>query len=286
MLSYQHIYHAGNFADVHKHAILALLLKTLVAKTPKLAVLDTHAGRGVYDLGSEEAQKTAEFESGALHFWNSGTLPQDLRDVVTKFNPEGGLKVWPGSAAIARELLRPSDRLVCIERHPGEFDELKRALGGKPNTTILKDDGFEALETRLPLSTRKGLVIVDPSFEVKAEYAQTAKQVHKAWRKWNAATYLVWYPVLEAGGHKQMLLALRKTDIKDVLVSTLQMEKPPAENFRMLGAGVAIVNPPWPEAVPAGLTQAIAEAMPVKTAGEVFWLDNRRIDPKTGRLED
>lgn len=285
MLSYQHIYHAGNFADVHKHAVLAQILKALKAKNPRLAVLDTHASRGLYDLSGEEAQKTAEFETGALHFWKNGTLPQDLRAIVTKFNPEGELKTWPGSAVIAREMLRPADTLACIERHPGEFAELKKALEGKPNTALSQEDGFEALAVRVPLPGRKGLVIIDPSFEIKTEYALAAKQVHKAWQKWPNGVYMLWYPLLEARGHRQLLTALRKTDIKDVLVSELRLEEKPAPNFRMTGAGIAIVNPPWPEAVLAALTRQIAADMPVKTAGEVFWLDNQPLDPETGMVE-
>lgn len=284
MLSYQHIYHAGNFADVHKHAILVELLKALKAKNPRLAVLDTHAGRGLYDLASEEAQKTGEYQSGALHFWNNKTLPDGLQQVVSKFNTEGELKTWPGSSMIARELLRPADRLVCVERHPGEFGELKKTLGSAPNTELQQHDGFQAMVELSPLPGRKGLVIVDPSYEIKTEYPFLAKQVHAAWKKWPQGVFMLWYPILSAQGHRQMLTALRKTDVKDVMVSELRLEEPPAENFRMTGAGVAIVNPPWPQDVLENLTQSIARAMPVKTSGETFWLDNQQIDPETGMV--
>ena len=282
MLSYQHIYHAGNFADIHKHAILVELLKTLKAKNPKFAVLDTHAGRGLYDLGSEEAQKTNEYLNGAQHFWQNKSLPEGLLKIVEKFNPEGTLKIWPGSSMIAREVLRPSDRLICVELHPGEFEELKKTLGEAQNTELQQQDGFKTLVEMVPLAGRKGLVIIDPSYEIKTEYTFLAKQVRQAWKKWPQGVYMIWYPILEAEGHRQLLTALRKTDVKDVMVSELRLEKSPADNFRMLGAGVAIVNPPWPQTVLADLTRSIAAAMPVKAVGDVFWLDNQQINPETG----
>ncbi|HYD16909.1 MAG TPA: 23S rRNA (adenine(2030)-N(6))-methyltransferase RlmJ [Patescibacteria group bacterium] len=282
MLSYQHIYHAGNFADVHKHAILVELLKTLKAKNPKLAVLDTHAGRGVYDLGSEEAQKTGEYQHGAQHFWENDTLPESLKAIVAKHNPEGELKTWPGTARIARELLRPTDKLVCIERHPGEYEELQKAMATATNTDVKQADGFEHVVEFSPPPARKGLVIIDPSYEIKTEYAQTAKQVNLAWKKWPQGVFMIWYPLLQAQGHKQLLTGLRKTNVTDVMVSEIRLDKAPGEDYRMYGTGVAIVNPPWPVDFLDTLTQYIAGRMPQKAYGDVFWLDNQPIDPETG----
>jgi 23S rRNA (adenine2030-N6)-methyltransferase len=282
MLSYQHIYHAGNFADVHKHAILVQLLKTLRAKNPKLPVLDTHAGRGAYDLTGEEALKTNEAVTGAHHYWGMKALPPGLREIVEKLNPEGELKTWPGSAAIARDGLRAGEKLIAYEKHPGEFEELQRTLPANAQVELHKADGLEAMLELCPLPGRKGLVVIDPSYEVKTEYAQVARHVHLAWKKWPQGVFLIWYPMLEAQGHKQLLTGLRKSAVKDVMVSELRLDKPLADNQRMTGTGIAIINPPWPQDVLDSLTQKIAAAMPVKTWGEVFWLDNQQIDPETG----
>ncbi len=284
MLSYQHIYHAGNFADVHKHAILVELLKSLKAKNPKLAVLDTHAGRGTYDLNSEEAQKTSEYISGAQHFWENDGLPAGLKEIVSGFNPDGALVTWPGSSMIARKILRATDKLTCIERHPGEFEELQKTMSGAANVDLQQKDGFQSIVDFSPPALRKGLVIIDPSYEIKTEYVQTAKQVNLAWKKWPQGVFLIWYPLLEAQGHVQLLTHLRKSGVKDVLVSEVRLDKAPTEGYRMFGSGIAIVNPPWPINVLEDLTNHIADGMPQKAHGDVYWLDNQPINPETGTI--
>lgn len=284
MLSYQHIYHAGNFADVHKHAILVELLKALKAKNPKLAVLDTHAGRGTYDLKSEEAQKTSEYVSGAQHFWENDGLPDGLKEIVSGFNPDGDLNIWPGSSMIARKILRATDKLTCIERHPGEFEELQKTMSGASNVDLQQKDGFQSIVDFSPPPLRKGLVIIDPSYEIKTEYVQTAKQVHLAWKKWPQGVFLIWYPLLEARGHVQLLTQLRKSDVKDVIVSEVRLDKAPTEGYRMFGTGIAIVNPPWPINVLDDLTNHIADRMPQKAHGDTYWLDNQPINPETGTI--
>lgn len=285
MLSYQHIYHAGNFADVHKHAILARLLKTLTAKPAGFQVLDTHAGRGLYDLGSEEAQRNREFDLGATAFLNDADpLMADYIAVVKKFNPDGDLKAYPGSAVIARELMRPADKLTCIERHPGEFAELQKALSAAPNTELLQDDGFKAMVDMVPFAGRRGLVVIDPSYEIKTEYTDLARRLQQAWKKWPQGIFLIWYPMLEAQGHRQFLTELRRTAVKDILVSELRLHEPPNERFRMYGSGIVIINPPWPPATPEAITQHIASKLPVKAFADVFWLDNAQIDPETGSV--
>lgn len=286
MLSYQHIYHAGNFADVHKHAILVRLLTTLAAKPAGFQVLDTHAGRGLYDLSSEEAGRNKEFETGAACFLqDEDKLLADYLKIVRKFNPDGGLAKYPGSAMIARELMRPSDKLVCVERHPGEFAELKAAMGASPNTQLLQEDGFECLVEMMPLPGRRGLVVIDPSFEIKSEYKDLAKRLSQAWKKWPQGIFMIWYPMLEAQGHRQFLTELRRTEVKDVLVSELRLHEPPKEQFRMYGSGVAIINPPWPPATLEALTQHVASKLPIKAFADVFWLDNKQIDPETGFIQ-
>jgi 23S rRNA (adenine2030-N6)-methyltransferase len=289
MLSYQHIYHAGNFADVQKHAVLARLLQVLAQKPQKFCVLDTHAGRGLYDLGSPEAQKIGEFNNGIIPFWaaraGQKTPLSDYLKVVESFNEGGELQHYPGSAKIAQALMRKTDNLVLIERHPGEFAELQNCFEGAKNVRIEQKDGFQVLIDRVPFAERRGLVLVDPSYEIKSEYAELPKQLRQAWKKWPQGQFMIWYPMLEAGLHRQMLTALRKTDVKDMLVSEIRLESLPQGSFGLYGSGLVIINPPFGfETALNEITQFIAQRLPVKAAGKVFWLDNQKIDPETGML--
>ncbi len=288
MLSYQHIYHAGNFADVQKHAVLVKLLQVLAQKPQKFCVMDTHAGRGLYDLNSDEAQKIGEFNSGILPFWEARREPSPLTDylkIVAAFNSGDDLKIYPGSAKIAQHLMRPADSLLLIERHPGEFAALQESFKDTPAVKIEQKDGFQCLIDRVPPAERRGLVLVDPSYEIKSEYAELPKQLRQAFIKWPQGQFMIWYPILAAEMHTRMLTALRLTDIKDMLVSEIRLEAPPQESFGMYGSGVIIVNPPFGfETTLNEVTQFIAGHLPVKAAGDVFWLNNRQINPETGML--
>lgn len=285
MLSYQHIYHAGNFADVQKHAILALLLKLLALKPQPFGVLDTHAGRGLYDLSSEEAQKVGEFRHGILPFWAARGDKSPLSDylaLIAGFNTGDELTIYPGSAAIAQKLMRAGDRLTLIERHPGEFAELQKALPDKRNATLEQADGFAALVKKMPLPERRGLVLVDPSYEIKTEYTDLPKHLQQALKKWPQGQFMIWYPMLPAGLHLQMLTNLRKTDIKDMLVSEIRL---PAGAPGMYGTGVIVINPPFGfEHTLDELTQHIAAGLNAK--GRVFWLNNQPIDMETGLIKE
>lgn len=291
MLSYQHIYHAGNFADVQKHAVLCALLKFLVQKPQKFCVLDTHAGRGLYDLSSAEAQKLGEFNSGVMPFWQSRAAAKtplsDYLQTVAAFNNGEELKLYPGSAKFAQHLMRKTDRLVLIERHPGEFSDLKESFKDTPEVRIEQKDGFQGMITELPFAERRGLVLVDPSYEIKTEYAYLPKQLEKAWKKWPQGQFMIWYPMLDAGLHHQMLSALRQSSIKDVLVSELSFGSRPKESFGLYGSGVIVINPPFGfETVLTDITQYIANHLPLKADSSVFWLDNRKINPETGLLSE
>ena len=288
MLSYQHIYHAGNFADVQKHAILVKLLQMLALKPQKFAFLDTHAGRGLYDLGSPEAQKIGEFNSGILPFWTARSEKSPLADylkLIAEFNDGDTLKIYPGSAKIAHHLMRPSDRLLLVERHPGEYEELQASFKGATNVTFAKEDGFQYLTNKVPFPERRGLVLVDPSYEIKTEYADLPRQLRKAHLRWPQGQFMIWYPMLGARLHEDMLLALRKTEIKDMLVSEIRLEALPQESFGMYGSGVIIINPPFGfEAALNEVTQFIAAHLPIKATGSVYWLNNQQINPETGML--
>lgn len=288
MLSYQHIYHAANFADVQKHALLAQVLKALGHKPTPMAVIDTHAGRGIYDLGDAEAQKNREFENGVTAFWDKrASMPAGLAPwlhAVAALNDGDALQRYPGSAYLARQMLRTGDRLVAVERHPGEFGHLQQALAGKPRTQTLQGDGLQILIDQLPLPERRGLAIIDPSYEMKTDYADLPKIILRALKKMPQLCIFVWYPMMAANGHRQMMTELVKSDIRQALVSEIRLEVPPQEHYRMTGSGIMIINPPWPDAVMNEVTQAVATRLPAKAYGDVFWLDNCRVDPYTGLI--
>lgn len=287
MLSYQHIYHAGNFADVQKHAILARLLRSMAAKPLPMVVMDTHAGRGLYDLGSAEAEKNREFMNGIGHFWQQRDAASPLKtylDIVAQFNPDGQLRRYPGSAMIARALMRKSDDLICIERHPGECAELQKAMGKLPRTEIHQDDGLLSLVRMTPFPENRGLVIIDPSYEIKSDYEEVPRHIRQAVKKWPQGSYLLWYPIMDGEPHLKMLAQLKAADIRDILVSEVRLERAPEDHFRMYGSGIAVIRPPWPQETMGEITQYVTANMPAKAAGRVFWLDNMAIDPETGNL--
>jgi len=288
MLSYQHIYHAGNFADVHKHVLLVRTLMALKNKNPRLTVLDTHAGRGLYDFASPEALKTEEFRNGIAGLWERMDAPSPISDylkLVGKYNPEGALAAYPGSPLIVRDLLRPTDQMIFAELHPGEFEALQAVFAGVKNADLVKADGFDVLAARMPPADRRGLVIIDPSYEIKTDYVQVPRHIHVAWKKWPKGTFFLWYPILDSAPHETMLLNLRKTTVRDILVSEVRMEKMPGEGFAMYGSGVAVVNPPLPETAVQEITHHVAAHLPAKATADVFWLDNMKINADTGELE-
>lgn len=289
MLSYQHIYHAGNFADVQKHAVLVKLLQVLAVKPQKFCVMDTHAGRGLYNLAGAESQKLGEFTSGILPFWETRATASPMSEylkIVEAFNEGDTLRIYPGSAKIAHHLLRATDSLILIERHPGEYAALKDSFKNNKGVIIEQKDGFQCLVDQVPFPDRRGLILVDPSYEIKTEYAELPKQLHRACKKWPQGQFIVWYPILAPGMHRQMLTILRNTGIKDMLVSEINLETPFKESFGMTGSGIIIINPPFGfETDLNTLTQWIARRLPVAATGKVFWLDNQQINPDTGALE-
>lgn len=288
MLGYQHIYHAGNFADVHKHGILAHLLSALTKRHPALFILDTHAGRGLYDLNSPEAQKKQEFLTGVAALCAEGDPSGPLADflrILRKHNPEDGFKTYPGSAMLAQDLSRPQDRLVFAELHPGEFSVLQKNFTSSGSAELFNRSGFDCMAEMIPPSPRKGLVIIDPPYEIKSDYAEVPKALAQAWKKWPQGSFLVWYPLLPAGLHEDMLLALQRSGIRDTLVSEVRIDTPPqTEAHGMYGSGIILVNPPWPEQVLDRMTKYIAGVLPAKTSSRVFWLDNASVSPENGKL--
>lgn len=264
MLSYLHGFHAGNFADVHKHTALVLVVQALQRKPGPLAVLDTHAGRGLYDLQAAEALKTGEFSNGIARLWHTDTPPELSRpylELIQAANPGGELRHYPGSPRLTRQLLRPQDRLMLCELHPEEYHRLRHTLGRDARTAIHRRDGFEALNALLPPAERRGLVLIDPSYEVKTDYLRVVDAVAKACQRWPQGCYLLWYPLLGAGRHENLVAALQHSGLRKILQCELQVstaDRTPG----LYGSGLLLINPPWLlDEMLAALSRSLAELL-------------------------
>lgn len=242
MLSYQHIYHAGNLADVHKHALLAWALDYLTQKDKPLSYIETHAGRGLYDLGSAEAVKTGEAAAGIRRaeaaFAPEHPYRRRLAEVRARFGPNA----YPGSPLIAALTLRDGDPLHLAELHPQEHRALTSNLAPWGAHLQLRD-GFEMALAVCPPTPRRGFMLIDPSYEVKADYDRIPKLMAQINRKWNIGTIALWYPLLSGEPHRGMLTDLQQT-FPEALRSEIHF--PPArDGHRMEGSGMFVVNPPY-----------------------------------------
>jgi 23S rRNA (adenine2030-N6)-methyltransferase len=245
MLSYQHCYHAGNPADVHKHIALLLALNLLQQKESGLCYVDTHAGRGIYDLQSDEAQKTHEAEQGILqlsrHSCPAGIVKTYL-DLINNVNPEPGLRYYPGSAKLAQAVLRAQDKAILIELHPQEYPVLKKTIGRDKRLSIHMRDCYEGLPALVPPDIKRGLVLIDPSYEVKTEYQTITELLHNSHQRWPNAVYMLWYPVLAENRHTHLIKQISTCLYK----KTLNCEYLFSQNTEgMLGSGIVMINPPW-----------------------------------------
>jgi len=245
MLSYQHAYHAGNAADVHKHLALVILLTKLKQKDKPFCYVDTHAGRGRYDLESIEAKKTHEAESGVLCLAANADAPAPVRDyldLIAAVNPNGGRRFYPGSAAIARAMLRDDDRAILLELHPQESAALKRFVAGDPRISLHVRDCYEGLPALLPPQIRRGLVLIDPSYEVKTEFDDVVRLLDKALDRWANGIFLLWYPLLPEGRDRRLRRQLDKLAPPNTLLSEYRFSD---SVTGLQGSGLAIVNAPW-----------------------------------------
>lgn len=250
-MNYRHGFHAGNFADVFKHAALIGLLDALQAKPAALCYVDTHAGRALYDLHGEQARKTQEHAGGIQRLLGATPLPQALQryvDLVRTFQPAGaaGIALYPGSPLIAQRLLRDDDRAILCEWHEEEAAALRAALAGDARFAIHQRDGYAAMKALLPPAQKRGLVLIDPPFEAQgAEFEQIQDALANAWTRWPNATYTVWYPIKLRETIAPFHRWLREhADGADVLVAELLLH-PDNSGLRLNGCGLAIVNPPW-----------------------------------------
>ncbi|WP_417543888.1 23S rRNA (adenine(2030)-N(6))-methyltransferase RlmJ [Marinobacter sp.] len=248
MLSYLHAFHAGNFADVQKHAALTLALSMMQSKSSAIAGFDTHAGSAIYDLKSERARKTAEADSGVQKLWASRNdlVSEDwqpVMKVLSRFNAgDDRLTVYPGSPAWFRQFLRPGDSLTAFELHPTESGQLA-GWAAEQGVRVMHEDGLKGLLRRLPPAQPRLMVLIDPSYEIKSEYSDVAGTLLKAWQKCRHGVYLVWYPVLTSGLHATLKQAVKDNGLRKVWCSEVYLKTPPERG--MTGSGLLVVNPPW-----------------------------------------
>lgn len=243
MLSYQHLYHAGCLADVHKHAALATMLGYLTRKDKAITYIETHAARGLYDLSTAPSRKTGEAESGIMRF-----SPEDLTAlspiftrVIRHIHNTYGPTYYPGSPMIASHLLRDYDRLHLCELHPQEFAALKDTMAGK-NTVLYQLDGYAATLSLCPPTPRRGFLLIDPSFEVKEEYAQVADFIGHLLACWSEATIMLWYPILAENRHIPMIESLRT---RCASIKQAGNEVFFQQDKGMVGSGLFVLNPPF-----------------------------------------
>ena len=271
MLSYRHAFHAGNHADVLKHFMLVELIRHLSQKETPFWYVDTHAGAGVYALDAGYALRLAEYADGIGRLWNRQDLPPALANyvnLVRELNADGTLRVYPGSPWIAQRLLRQQDRLRLFELHSTDSALLQdnfRALGASAQrrTIIASTDGYAGLKAVLPPLPRRGLVLIDPSFEDKDDYGAVSGALKDALTRFATGTYMLWYPQLSRPDSHRLPATLKNLPAKNWLHVSLSVDSPAEDGFGMRGSGLFILNPPWT------LHKTLQEVMPylVKALG-------------------
>ena len=249
-MNYRHAYHAGNFADVVKHIILTRIVLYLQRKDQAFRVIDTHAGIGRYDLHGVEAGKTNEWQSGVGRLLDAkadakvAELIQPYLDIVRAENADGTMRHYPGSPLIVRHLLRRQDRLSALELHPRDAQLLADVFEGDIQVRVTKLDGWLALGAHLPPKEKRGLVLVDPPFEVAGEFERLVDGLVRAHKRFSGGTFALWYPVKDRHEVRRFVTALQETGIPKILRAELMIRDPSPEP-KLDGTGMIIVNPPY-----------------------------------------
>ena len=263
MLAYRHAFHAGNHADVLKHLVLAQVLTHMAAKDKPYTLIDTHAGAGGYSLEGRYAHTKDEYQTGIDKLYQRDDLPQPVADyvaLVREFNGGGSLEQYPGSPAIANLLLRADDRLRLYELHPTDEKILRAFLGTRMHTEVFLGDGFAALPKQLPPPSRRGVVLIDPSYEMKSDYTKVLAAVRETLERFASAVVLVWIPQLRTLDSQQLPQRLQNTAAKAApkgwLHARLTVAAPDARGFGLLGSSMFVINPPH------GLHDTLREVLP------------------------
>jgi 23S rRNA (adenine2030-N6)-methyltransferase len=249
MFSYRHGFHAGNHTDVLKHLVQVQLQTHMAAKEKPYQVVDTHAGAGAYALNSAFAAKHAEYENGIGRLWSRSDLPAALAEYVAQvraYNPDGVLRYYPGSPQLALQMMREQDRLRLFELHTTEIQVLQNHFADAGRRVMVQAaDGFAGLKSVLPPPSRRGLVLIDPSYEDKGDYGSAVAAMRDALERFATGTYAVWYPQIQRREARELPGKLQRLASGDWLNVSLKVLAPAADGFGIYGSGVFVFNPPW-----------------------------------------
>jgi len=251
MLSYRHAFHAGNFADVHKHIVLSLLIQGLLRKDTPFCYLDSHAASGRYDLQCAEAQKNAEYRQGILKVWQQQhgipKAAQPYLAAVQSVNPgdrTAAPRYYPGSPRIVRHFLRPQDRMLLTELHPSDLQRLQQEFAADQQVTVHQIDGYQGIKAFLPPRERRGLVLIDPPFERRDETTHMVAGLQTAYKRWAQGVFALWFPITNRSALAGFYRKLESTGIRKILSCELCI-RPPLTARHLNGSCMVIINPPW-----------------------------------------
>lgn len=246
MLSYRHAFHAGNFADVLKHLVQVEILRYLHQKEKPFVYIDTHSGAGLYALDSDAAEKTAEYRQGIGRLEQCDwPVMQPYLQLIRQLSERNGQQhLYPGSPALAQALLRPQDRAQCYELHPADYALLSELMQGDRRVRVQQSDGFQGLIASLPPAERRGLVLIDPPYEIKSDYDTVVSTLIKAHKRFATGIYALWYPVVERSRIDKLEQALISSGIPRIQLFELGLSAD-TEGRGMTSAGMIVINPPW-----------------------------------------
>ena len=263
-MNYRHAFHAGNFADCMKHALLVWLLGAMARKPRPFFVLDTHAGPGFADLTAGPATRTLEWQGGIGRLLD-GDPPAPLADYLGLV---GRLGLYPGSPALIRALLRPGDRLACCELHPEDHAPLRARFAADPQVGVHRRDGFAAIKALLPPPERRGLILIDPPFEAEDEFARLAAALRTGLARFPAGVFAAWYPIKHRAPVRDFFAALQAGGLRDLVAAELWL-RAPLDPARLNGCGLLVANPPWGFAEDAPpILDALCHRLAGRGAGE------------------
>ena len=259
MLSYRHAFHAGNFADVLKHSVLSIVLDYMTRKEKGFCYIDSHSGAGMYQLADSYSQKTGEYKNGIAKIINDESAPEALEPYLSLINSlnlhSDNLEIYPGSPGVAKAFVRRQDSSHLFELHPSDIQHLEGFCQHWRKVFVKQSDGYKGVLALLPPPSRRGVVLIDPPYELKEDYQKAVSTIIKAYNKFSTGTYIVWYPVVKRSFIEQMQKDFTNSDIKNLLQVEFCLADD-TEEYGMTGTGLFIVNPPWQ------LSEQLAEILP------------------------
>ena len=267
-MNYRHAYHAGNFADCMKHALLVWLLEAMARKPTQFFVLDTHAGTGYYDLDAVPATRTREATGGILRLLDA--VAGDATPLAPYLSLVRSLGLYPGSPSLIEALMRPDDRLACCELHPEDAAELRHLFARNPAVSVHRRDAWEALRGLLPPKQKRGLILIDPPFEDPEEFVHLAAGLALGHSRFRTGVFVAWYPIKRLAQVRQFLTAMRDSGIRDIVTAEFLLREP-LDPTRLNGCGLLVVNPPFQfEVAATGILTDLLDAIGTGEPGQTI----------------